>query len=137
MLSYTKLSGSPSIFRSFTGLEVDEFDSLHLKVDEVHPSFEERRLSRKDRKREVGAGHPFKLSLRDRLLTLLIYYRLYVTSTLLGFFFNLGQTNVLKDIRMIELLVKESLPLPKKVFCRLPGVISASFSASAPTEGTW
>ena len=118
MLSYTKLSRNPSIFRSFTGLEVDEFDSLHSKVDEVHPSFEERRLSRKDRKREVGAGHPFKLSLRDRLLMLLIYYRLYVTSTLLGFLFNLGQTNVLKDIRMIELLVKESLPLPKKVYER-------------------
>lgn len=118
MLSYANLSRSPSIFRSFTGLEVDEFDSLYLKVDGVHLSFEERRLSRKDRKREIGAGHPFKLLLRDRLLMLLIYYRLYVTSTLLGFLFNLGQTSVLKDIRMIESLVKESLPLPKKVYKR-------------------
>lgn len=118
MLSYTKLSRSPSIFRSFTGLEVGEFDSLYSKVDGVHSSFEERRLSRKDRKREMGAGHPFKLLLRDRFLMLLIYYRLYVTSTLLGFLFNLGQTNVLKDIRMIEPLVKESLPLPKKVYER-------------------
>jgi hypothetical protein len=118
MLSLAKLSERPSIFRSFTGLEVDEFDSLYSKVDGVHPSFEERRLSRKDRKREIGAGHPFKLSLRDRLLMLLIYYRLYVTSTLLGFLFNLGQTNVLKDIRMIEPLVKSSLPLPRKVYER-------------------
>ena len=118
MLSYTELFRSPSIFRSFTGLEVDEFDSLYSKVDGVHPSFEERRLSRKERKRDIGAGHPFKLSLRDRLLMLLIYYRLYITSTLAGFLFNLGQTNVLKDIRMIEPLVKESLPLPKKVYER-------------------
>ena len=28
-------------------------------------------------------------------------------------------------------------PLPKNVFCRSPGVISASFSASAPTDSTW
>jgi hypothetical protein len=118
MLSYATLSRNPSIFRSFTGLEVNEFDAIYSRVGNAHLSFEERRLSRMDRKREIGAGHPFKLSLRDRLLMLLIYYRLYVTSPLLGFLFNLGQTNVLKDIRMIEPIVKESLPLPKKVYER-------------------
>jgi hypothetical protein len=46
----------------------------------------------------------------------LTYYRLYATSTLLGFLFDLGQTNVLKDIRMIESIVKESLLLLKKVY---------------------
>lgn len=119
LLRYVRLSRSPSIFRSFTGLEVGEFDSVYSKVEKEYPSFEKRRLlSRKDRrrKREIGAGHPFKLLLRDRLLMLLIYYRLYVTSTLLGFLFDLGQTNVLKDIRMIEPLVKESLPLPRKLY---------------------
>jgi hypothetical protein len=119
MLSYTKIFRRPSIFRSLTGLEVNEFDSLYSKVERMHSSFEERRLSRKDRKREIGAGHPFKLSFRDRLLMLLIYYRLYVTSTLLGFLFDLGQTNVLKDIRMVEPLVNESLPLPKKIYGRV------------------
>jgi hypothetical protein len=99
MLGYAKLSRSPSIFRSFTGLDVPEFDSVYSNVERAYASFEERRLSRSDRQREIGAGHPFKLSLRDRLLILMIYYRLYVTSTLIGFLFDLGQTNVLKDIR--------------------------------------
>ena len=45
MLSYTKLSRSPLIFRSFTGLEVNEFDSLYSKVDRIYDSLEERRLS--------------------------------------------------------------------------------------------
>src|SRR2546428_13846879 len=102
MLGYTKLSRIPLIFRSFTGLEVNEFDSVYSSVERMYSSFEEKRLSREKRKREIGAGHPFKLELRDRLLMLLIYYRLYVTSTLLGFLFDLGQTNVLKDVRMIE-----------------------------------
>ena len=53
------------------------------------------------------------------MLMLLTYYRLYATSTLLGFLFDLGQTNVLKDIRMIEPIVRESLPLPKKVYQRV------------------
>jgi hypothetical protein len=51
--------------------------------------------SRKDRKNKVGAGHPFKISLKDRPLMLLAYYWLYATSTLLRFLFDLGQTNVL------------------------------------------
>ncbi len=116
MLGYSRLSKTPSIFRSFTGLEVSEFDSLYAKVEDAYSSYEEKRLSRrKDRKREVGAGRPFKLGLRDRLLMLLVYYRLYVTSTLVGYLFDLGQTNVLKDIRMLEPLVAECIPLPKKL----------------------
>ena len=116
MLGYAKLCRYPSIFRSFTGLDLSEFDSVYAEVEKVYSSFEEKRLSRRARKREIGAGHPFKLPLRDRLLVLLIYYRLYVTSTLLGFLFDLGQTNVLKDIRMIEPAVREVLPLPAKVY---------------------
>ena len=119
MLSYRRLSKTPSVFRSFTGLEVNEFDSILERVEGSYPSLEEKRLSRKERKREIGAGRPFKLSIRDRLLMLLVYYRLYVTSTLTGYLFDLGQTNVLKDIRILEPVVRESVPLPEKVYRRI------------------
>ena len=112
------LSRKPLIFRSFTGLEVLEFDALYSKIQDSHAAFEEKRLHREDRKREIGAGHPFKLPLRDRLVMLLMYHRLYVTSTLLGFLFSLGQSNVLKNICMLEPLVKEVLPLPRKIHQR-------------------
>ncbi len=116
MLSYQRLSRIPSVFRSFTGLEVSEFDSVYQEVESRYDDYERKRLSsRKDRKNEVGGGHPFKLPLRDRLLMLFTYYRLYATSTLLAFLFDFGQTNVLKDIRMLEPLVREILPLPEKV----------------------
>ena len=115
MLNYDVLSKKPLIFKSFTGLEVPEFDALHSKIKESHTAYEQKRLHREDRKRKIGAGHPFKLPLHDRLIMLLIYYRLYVTSTLLSFLFDLGQTNVLKNIRMLEPHVKEVLPLPKKL----------------------
>jgi hypothetical protein len=116
MFSYGSLSKRPEIFRTFTGLEVSEFDSLCSKVESRYYEFEKGRLSRPDRKREIGAGNQFKLSVRDRLLMLLVYYRTYVTSTLAGFLFNLDQSNVLKDIRMLEPLVKECIPIPKKVY---------------------
>ena len=115
MMNYVGLSKKPVILRSFSGLEVPEFNALCSKIEGAYATFEEKRLFRGDRKRNMGAGHPFKLQLQDRLLMLLVYYRLYVTSTLLAFLFDLGQTNVLKDIRMLEPLVSEALPLPKKL----------------------
>ena len=38
-----------------------------------------------------------------------------MTTILLGFVFNLAQSNVLRDIRMLESLVKECIPLPEKL----------------------
>jgi len=108
------LSKKPSVFRYFSGLEVQEFDALNSKIKEKYDAFEQKRLSRGDRKRANGAGHPFKLPLTDRLLMLLVYYHLYVSSTLAAYLFDLSQTNVLKDVRKLEPLVSEVLPLPKK-----------------------
>ena len=64
------------MFRSFTGLDLLEFDSLYRKVASRYNEFEfgERRLARTGRKRQLGAGRPFKLELQDRLLTLFVYY---------------------------------------------------------------
>src|SRR5712692_952112 len=112
---YERLSKKREMFRSFSGLDVAEFDSLLSRIKLAHEDHEKKRLSRRDRKNKIGAGHPFKLSLEDRLLMLLMYYRSYVTSILLGFVFNLDQSNVLKDIRMLEPLVKECIPLPEKL----------------------
>ena len=115
MLNYKTLSSKHSIFRSLTGLEVSEFNSFHVNVEAKYDEYETKRLSRKNRKRKVGAGHPYKLPLQERLLMFLVYYRLYITSTLTGVLFDLDQSNVLKDIRKLEPLIKEVLPTPKKL----------------------
>jgi len=104
-----------STFRSFTGLEVSEFDSLYERLRPDYEESERERLSRPNSKREIGGGGKFKLSLRDRLLMLLVYYRLYATFTLVGFLFDLDQGNVYRDIRYLEPLVRRSVPIPKKV----------------------
>jgi hypothetical protein len=104
----------PSHFRNFSGLEVQEFDALNLKIKEKYDAYEQKRLFRVNRKRAVSAGHPFNRSLTDRLLMLLLYYHMYTSSTLLGYLFGVSQTSVLKTIRKLEPLVSEVLPLPKK-----------------------
>ena len=115
MLNYKWLSKKPSLFRSLTGLNVPEFDTLYTQANAKYKDYETKRLARPNRKNKVGAGYPFKLSLQDRMLMLIIYYRLYITSTLTGVLFDLDQSNVLKDIHKLEPLIKESLPLPQKL----------------------
>jgi hypothetical protein len=42
---------------------------------------------RKNREGDMGAGRPFKLGVKNRfLMLLLVYYHLYVTYNLTGFF---------------------------------------------------
>lgn len=115
LLNYYRLIRKPALFRSLTGLEVSEFDLIYAKVDANYKDFEKQRLNREGRKHQVGAGHPFKLPLQDRLLMFLVYYRLYITSVLASFLFDLDQSNVLKDIHKLEPLVKEVLPTPRKL----------------------
>lgn len=120
MLKYSALAKRPSQFKSFIGLDVSEFDSLYSTIESRYQEYEQKRLSlREGRKRKIGAGRPFAHSLKDRLLMLLFYYRMYVTSILAGYLFDLDQTNVLRDIRRLEPLVKECLPLPKKIYERI------------------
>ena len=115
MLNYSVLSKSPSHFKNFSGLTVSEFDTLNSQITANYQAFEQKRLARTDRKRAVGAGHPFNLTLTDRLLLLLVYYHLYLSSNLMAYLFNLTQSNILKDIRKLEPLVTQVLPLPKKM----------------------
>jgi DDE superfamily endonuclease/Helix-turn-helix of DDE superfamily endonuclease len=120
VLSYAKLSKTPQIFRSFTGLDVSEFDSVYDELESRYEDFETKRLlsGREDRKNEIGGGRPFKLELEDRLLMLLVYYRLYITSTLAGFLFDIDHSTVLRDTHILEPPLRECLPLPKKVLTR-------------------
>ena len=76
-----------------------------------------KRLSkRKNRKRDIGAGRPFKLDVKDRFLMLLVYYRLYITYTLAGFLFELDQSNICRDIQKIESLIRKCLPISQKIY---------------------
>jgi hypothetical protein len=118
LLSYDRLSKKPLLFKSFTGLTLQEFDNIYdKKITKRYPDYEMRRLSnRKDRKRTIGAGRPFNLDLRNRFVMLLVYYRLYITYTLSGFLFDLDQSTVCRDIQKIETLVRQCLPIPQKIY---------------------
>jgi hypothetical protein len=118
LLSYDRLSKKPLLFKSFTGLSVQEFDDIYDKqITKNYTKHEIKRLSaRKERKRDIGAGRPFKLDVKDRCIMLLVYYRLYITYTLAGFLFDLDQSNICRDIQKIESLMRKCLPIPQKIY---------------------
>lgn len=117
-MSYTRLSKKPRLFRSFTGLEIFEFDTICREIELRYQEYEKKHLSKKRRIRNIGAGRPFDLKVRDRFVMLLVYYKLYITYTLSGFLFNLDQSNVCRDISILEPLIERCIPLPKKLYRR-------------------
>ena len=116
MLNYDKLSRKPLLFRSFTGLQLSEFDFIYHKIESKYPKYEINSLSKRDRIRNVGGGRHFKHDIKNRFLMPLVYYKLYITNSLTGFLFDLDQSNVSIDIQYLEPLVKSSVPIPSKLY---------------------
>jgi len=115
MLTYEKLSRKPGMFHTFTGLNTEEFDKIYKQLEQRYPWYEKKRLTQKKRKRAIGAGRPFKLPLKERMLMLLMYYRLYITYSLLEYVFDLNQSNVCRDIALVEPVLKTCIPIPEKM----------------------
>ena len=118
-MSYNRLSKKPLLFKSFTGISVQQFDDIYKEIESKYEKYEIKRLSYKRkyrRKRAIGAGRHFKLDVRNRVIMVLVYYRLYITYTLTEFLFGLSQSNVCRDIQKIEGLIKCCLPIPQKLY---------------------
>jgi len=118
LLFYDRLSRKPLLFKSFIGLSVKQFDDIYDEIKSKYTKHEIRRLSyRKDRKRSIGGGRHFKLDVNNRIIMVLVYYRLYITYTLTGLLFDLDQSNICsRDIQKIESLIRTCLPTPHKIY---------------------
>lgn len=118
MLTYKKLSRKPHSFRSFTGLEVEEFDRLYDLIDKQYDAYEDERLKRKDRINAIGQGRRFTIPLKERLIMLLLYYRLYITNELESYLFGVDLSTIHRNVKHLEPLVRRCIPLPQKVHKR-------------------
>jgi DDE superfamily endonuclease/Helix-turn-helix of DDE superfamily endonuclease len=115
MLTIKKLRRKPKHFHNFTGLTPQHFDELLAAVEPLYERAQQERLQNPNRLRARGAGRKFDLELPERLLMSLMYFRLYVTQTLLGYLFDLDSSNVNREIngRMLAIL-SEVLPVPAR-----------------------
>ena len=113
MMTYETLQRKPKHFQAFSGITPAQFAEILKALQPVYHEYEKERLTRPDRKRKIGGGRNFNLSLEDRLLVTLMYFRLYTSYALLGYLFNLDGTNIGREIsqRMLPALLS-ILPVP-------------------------
>lgn len=84
-----------------TGLRVAEFDDLVEEVLPLYQASEIQRLSRPDRQRAIGGGHPFELDDRDHLLLTVVWLRVYPTHEVLGYLFGVSAITAGRTIKRV------------------------------------
>lgn len=103
-----KLITNKKKFQRTVGLTFEQFNLLIIRLTPHWEKAEAERKARKSRKREVGGGHPYKFaSLEEKVLIVLLYYKLYLTQEFLGMIVELDQANISR-------LLKKMLPLIEK-----------------------
>jgi hypothetical protein len=92
IMRYEHLKYHPNVLLKMTGLRIDDFDTL---VDDLLPQLvqtERERLSRPDRRREMGGGRAPELGGRDQLLLTVVWLRVYPTHDVLGYLFGVSDS---------------------------------------------
>ena len=98
MFTVKRLSRQPRHFQTFTGLRVAAFNELVEAVRPMYSQVRRTRLKKDNRLRKAGGGRAFELALEERVLLTLMYLRLYVNQTLLGYMFDLDDSSVSREI---------------------------------------
>ena len=102
------LTKKPIVFQRTVGLSPKQFELLVKQL--VHPwkKSEKQRKMNIDRKRKIGGGRPYKLTnLKLKLLTVLIYYKAYLTQEFLGLLIGLDQANVSRLLTKMRHLIEQ------------------------------
>jgi len=108
IMRYDYLSQHPNVFQKCTGLTIALFDQLGEEVLPLYLEAETGRLSRPERKRDIGAGHPFELELRDHLLLTVIWLRLYPIHEVLAYLFGVSDSTVSRLIERVLPILERS-----------------------------
>jgi hypothetical protein len=90
---------APKDFKRATGVEMKTF-KLMVHAVRMH---DEKGIKKKGNKR----SHPFKLCMEDRILMMLMYYREYRTQYHIGRTYGLHESNVCKNIKRTENILKK------------------------------
>lgn len=117
MINYQELVKKPRVFKSVTGLSIDEFERLFKKLVPAWAKSEHQRLNRPDRKRAVGGGRKYKLELQDQLMMVMGWLRLYLNVEALGFFFGVDKATASRNcwrlLKVLRALGEETLGWPE------------------------
>lgn len=106
MIRYRELRRNERAFKDVTGLTVAEFEHLYGKFESAWVAAEEKRLQRASRQRAIGAGTSYRLGVKDQLLMVLVWLRLYPTTATLGYLFGVSQPTASRNSRRLLKVLK-------------------------------
>jgi hypothetical protein len=107
---YHSLTRRPAVFRALTGLSAAQFDALYRDVAPRLAEAERERLTRPNRKRAIGGGHPFELTRRDQVLLTVVWLRRYPILEALGYLFGVSQATAIRAVaRVLPVLEQAGL----------------------------
>jgi hypothetical protein len=140
-MSYQELKNKPKTLRSLTGLNPPEFEALLVKFTQAWNAYVEETSQRVTRKRAYGAGRKAELErLEDKLLFILVYFRLYPTQVVQGFLFGIGQAQANEWVHRLTLVLNQALgddqQLPEREPAKLEAILTACPSLEFIIDGT-
>lgn len=109
MITCYKLFNNPILLKRCTGLTQPQFQELIKRIAPLWNQSETKRLSARDRERAIGAGHPYHLkTIEEKLLCILLWYKLYPAFWLLGMLLGFDAGNACKLIKRLRPLVESA-----------------------------
>lgn len=119
MLSYDKAMKKPSVLRSLTGFDKPEFEKMIPQFEKAWNEYVgETYIKNKSRKRKYGGGRkPKLLTVENKLLFILFYYKIYPLQTVIAFFFGMSQSQANEWIYKLS----DVLRMTMEEQCHLPG----------------
>ena len=141
MLTYEKLKKKPSRFLALTSLSVEKFEELLPAFKKAWAADVEKRAYAQPRKRKVGGGRkPTLKSLEDRLLFILLYFKIYPLQQVQGTLFGMsqGQANdwIQRLTPILQAALKEEALLPEREPVNLEQVLGEYDLLEFTIDGT-
>ena len=110
MLTYQELKKKAERFLSLTSLTIEEFEDLLRTFSQVWQADVDKRAWSKDRKRKPGGGRKPALTRDDdRLLFILVYYKVYPLQEVQGLLFGMSQGQANDWIQRLTPILQKAL----------------------------
>lgn len=140
-LTYDDIRQKPHVFQSLTGIRVDEFEALLGSFGRSWEEFVAETFQHSQRQRAYGGGRKPELqTLEDKLLFILVYFRLYPTQAVQGFLFGMSQGQANVWVHRLPRILNQALgyekQLPEREPAKLNDVLTQCPSLEFMIDGT-
>jgi hypothetical protein len=112
MFTEQSLRDHPSLVKAFMGITGEQFWELVQQMSAHYPAHLHYQRARPERRRVVGAGRSYDLSLALRTALVLTYMRLHIPQATVATLFGATQSDVSRELRRLVPLIVQCLPCP-------------------------